>query len=99
MRPPKIISTAEALYPIHGIASGTLVLDAKGSIDSVKVVRDVPSPPAPSVTAVKKWRSSPAKFDGYAVSIIPVALAFLPPSTGPRTEPRHQSGNHFLVKG
>lgn len=87
--PPKIISTADASYPINSIASGAVVLEVdlngRGSIDSVKVLRDVPSLTAPAVAAVKKWKFSPAKLDGYPVSsIFPVAFSFVPPSTGPR---------------
>ena len=58
--PPKIISTADASYPINSIASGAVVLEVdlngRGSIDSVKVLRDVPSLTAPAVAAVKKWK-------------------------------------------
>jgi TonB family protein len=87
--PPAVLSTAEALYPLNSVASGTVVLevelDKNGSIDSVRVLRDIPSLTAPAVAAVKKWKFSAAKLDGEGIaSRIPVAFAFVPPNTGPR---------------
>jgi TonB family protein len=87
--PPTVISTAEALYPLNSVASGTVVLevelDKTGSIDSVKVLRGIPSLTAPAITAVKKWKFGAAKLDGYGIdSTIPVAFTFVPPNTGPR---------------
>jgi TonB family protein len=87
--PPSVISTAEALYPLNSVASGTVVLevdlDKRGSIDSVKVLRGIPSLTGPAITAVKKWKFGAAKLDGYGIdSTIPVAFTFVPPNTGPR---------------
>lgn len=87
--PPTVISTAEALYPINSVASGTVVLevhlDKSGSIDSVEVLHDIPSLTGPAITAVKKWRFGAAKLDGHGIaSVIPVAFTFVPPNVGPR---------------
>jgi TonB family protein len=87
--PPTVISTAEALYPLNSVASGTVVLevelDKTGSIESVKVLRGIPSLTGPAITAVKKWKFGAAKLDGYGInSTIPVAFTFVPPNTGPR---------------
>ena len=87
--PPTVISTAEALYPINSIASGTVILKVnlskEGSIDSVDVLRDIPSLTGPAIAAVRKWKFGPAKLDGYGISsTIPVAFTFVPSNTGPR---------------
>ena len=87
--PPTITSTAEAVYPINSIAFGTVILKVnlskEGSIDSVDVLRDIPSLTGPAIAAVKKWKFGPAKLDSYGISsTIPVAFTFVPPNTGPR---------------
>ncbi|MFZ0639540.1 MAG: energy transducer TonB [Candidatus Acidiferrales bacterium] len=87
--PPTVISTAEALYPINSVASGTVVLevhlDENGAIDSVEVLHSIPSLTAPAITAVKKWKFGAAKLDGHGIaSVIPVAFTFVPPNVGPR---------------
>jgi TonB family protein len=87
--PPTVVSTAEALYPINSVASGTVVLevhlDKTGSIDSVQVLHSIPSLTGPAVTAVKKWKFGAAKLDGHGIaSVIPVAFTFVPPNVGPR---------------
>jgi TonB family protein len=87
--PPTVISTAEALYPINSVASGTVILevnlDKRGTIDEVSVFHGIASLAKPAITAVKKWKFGPAKLDGYGVSSkIPVAFTFVPPSTAPR---------------
>jgi outer membrane biosynthesis protein TonB len=57
--PPQITSASFATYPPNSVASGTVVLDvtvnAAGQAAKVRVVRDVPSLTAPSVSAVKTW--------------------------------------------
>ncbi|MFZ3244142.1 MAG: TonB family protein [Candidatus Acidiferrales bacterium] len=87
--PPTVVSTAEALYPINSVASGTVVLevrlDKNGAIDSVDVLHGIPSLTGPAVTAVKKWKFGAAKLDGHGIaSVIPVAFTFVPPNVGPR---------------
>lgn len=87
--PPSIISTAQAVYPINSVAWGTVILevqlDQHGSIDAVKVLHGIPSLTGPAVTAVKKWKFSAAKLNGYGIeSRIPVAFTFVPPNVGPR---------------
>ncbi|MGC2256072.1 MAG: TonB family protein, partial [Candidatus Acidiferrales bacterium] len=87
--PPTVVSTAEALYPINSVASGTVVLevrlDKNGASDSVDVLHGIPSLTGPAVTAVKKWKFGAAKLDGHGIaSVIPVAFTFVPPNVGPR---------------
>ncbi|HEV2288185.1 MAG TPA: energy transducer TonB [Candidatus Acidoferrales bacterium] len=87
--PPQILMTADVVYPITSVSWGTVVLEvnisANGNVESVKVIRGIPSLTETALTAVKKWKFRPAKFDGRAVpSKLPVAFAFVPPNVGPR---------------
>lgn len=87
--PAKVISTAQALYPINSVAWGTVILEVqlnqKGAIDAVKVLHGIPSLTGPAVKAVKKWKFSAARLNGQAIaSSIPVAFTFVPPNAGPR---------------
>ncbi|MFZ0211368.1 MAG: energy transducer TonB [Candidatus Acidiferrales bacterium] len=87
--PPQIISAADVVYPITSVSWGTVVLevslDANGNVESVKVIRGIPSLTETALTAVKKWKFRPAKLDGRPIpSKLPVAFAFVPPNVGPR---------------
>lgn len=87
--PPTVVATAQALYPINSVASGTVVLevqlDKRGSIDSVRVLHGIPSLTEPAVKAVKKWKFEGARLNGHGIACsIPVAFTFVPPNVGPR---------------
>lgn len=87
--PPSIISSAEAAYPLHSVAWGTVVLelslDESGAIKDIRVVRGIPSLTDPAERSAREWKFRPAHFDGRPVpSKVGVAFSFVPPNVGPR---------------
>jgi len=70
-------------YPVMSALTTAIVmrvaLDAKGEIDSVSPMREVPVFSSRAVEAVKKWGFSPAAYEGQAVpSQVTVAIFFEP---------------------
>lgn len=87
--PPSIVSSVEAAYPLHSIASGTVVfelaLDESGAITSVRVIHGIASLTEPAERSVQRWKFQPAHFEGKTVaSKIAVAFTFVPPNLGPQ---------------
>lgn len=87
--PPSIVSSAEAAYPLHSVAWGTVVLelslDESGAITNIRVVRGIPSLTESAERSAREWKFQPAQFEGRPVpSKVPVAFSFVPPNVGPR---------------
>ncbi len=84
----EVVSTAELYYPPTSAAFGTVVLeltvDESGSIENIKVVKDIKSLTPEAEKCVRKWSFRPARLGGRPVtSIVPVAFTFNNPYTGP----------------
>lgn len=84
-QPPQTISVTDVPCPMTSLASGTVVLDVvvdeNGNVGDVEVRRDIDSLTPVAVHAVKKWKFSPATFEGSAVaSTMMVAVTFRPAS-------------------
>jgi TonB family protein len=84
-----VVSSVEAAYPVHSVASGTVVLeltlDETGEITEVRVVHGIPSLTEPAERSARKWKFHPAQFEGKPVqSKIAIAFSFVPPTVGPR---------------
>ena len=87
--PPAVIASADVIYPLQSVTSGTVVLevtlDDTAKITEVRVVRGIASLTEPAERSVRQWKFQAAKFDGRPVpSKIPVAFSFVPPNFGPR---------------
>ncbi len=80
-RPPEIVSTSEAVYPMNAVNGGTVVLavtvSESGEVQDIKVVRDAPGFTPSALQAVKQWKFKPARLNGKPVgAVIPVAFSF-----------------------
>jgi hypothetical protein len=81
--PPDITAASDVPYPIDNVASGLVSiavnLTARGQVQNVQVVRDIPGLTAVVSNAVNTWTFSPGKLDGNAVpSTINVEVLFNP---------------------
>lgn len=86
--PSSIVRSAEAVYPLHSIAWGTVVLelslDESGAITDIRVVHGIPSLTESAERSIKEWTFRPAQFEGRRVrSKVAVAFSFVPPNVGP----------------
>lgn len=86
--PPSVTSTAQALYPPHSVASGTVILevglDTEGKISDVRVVHDIPSLTESAQQSLRQWKFQPAILDGGPVkSKVTVAFTFSSANLGP----------------
>jgi TonB family protein len=70
--PPRVVSTAEAVYPLRSVATGTVVLDVlldeTGKITDGRVVRGITSLTEEAEHAVRQWKFRAARLNGRAVS-------------------------------
>lgn len=87
--PPSVVTATEAVYPLHSVVSGTVVLevslDTVGKITDIRVVRGIASLTEPAEQSVRQWTFQAASLDGKPVSSkIVVAFSFVPPNVGPR---------------
>ncbi len=87
--PPTVVSSAEAIYPLQSIASGTVVLevslDESGAIADVRVVHGIASLTEPAECSIRQWKFEPARLNGETIrSKMAVAFSFIPPNVGPR---------------
>jgi hypothetical protein len=83
--PPEVAAGSYALYPVNGVATGTVVLDVTvdndGKIKKVGVIRDVPSLTPKAIAAVRGWTIKPATLLSKAItSKLIVAFVFRPPN-------------------
>jgi TonB family protein len=67
--PAELVSAADDLrYPIHSTAVGTVVLEMtiseKGTVENVRIIREIPSLTEAAVESVRKWQFKPAISDG-----------------------------------
>jgi protein TonB len=74
--PVKIVHVAP-VYPsiaqsarVQGVVILEAVLDAKGRVDSVRVLRSIPLLDQAAVDAVQQWRFTPALLNGQAVPVV-----------------------------
>lgn len=86
--PAQVVASADAVYPIHSIAFGTVVLqvtvNTAGDAEDVRVVRGIPSLTEEALRSIKKWKFTPAKLDGRPVrSTVQVAFVFSRPLLQP----------------
>lgn len=81
--PPILVTAGDIPYPIASIASGivtlTVNLDAAGQLESVQVLRDIPSLTNSAVTSIRAWTFAPGRLDGSPVpSSINISVVFNP---------------------
>jgi TonB family protein len=79
---PKFIS--DPGYPVNSTGGGVVILELKiapnGSIDDIRVVRNIPALTDAARAAVQSWRYMPAQSSGSAVhGTLIVAVSFLRP--------------------
>jgi protein TonB len=77
MKAPQRIVTVEPAYPaiarnarIQGVVILEAVLDAKGRVESVRVLRSIPLLDQAAVDAVQQWRFTPALLNNEAVPVV-----------------------------
>jgi protein TonB len=74
--PLKIVDVAPQYPPLaqaahrEGVVILEAVIDADGSVTSVKVLRSIPLLDDAAVKAVQAWRFTPAKLNGQAVPVV-----------------------------
>ncbi len=71
---PIIIKRVEPRYPdvaraarVEGIVILEAIINKRGRVDSVKILRSIPLLDSSAVEAVKQWRFKPAKINGVPV--------------------------------
>jgi TonB family protein len=79
--PATVVSSAEPVYPVMAMGSGTVVLavniDAAGEIQDVKVIKGSEGFKSSALEAIKGWKFKPAMLEGEPVpSVVPVAFSF-----------------------
>ena len=79
--PPEVASSTEPVYPAMAIGSGTVVLavslDADGTVQNVKVVKDSEGFRSSALDAIMDWKFKPATLNGKPVpSVATVAFSF-----------------------
>ena len=77
MKAPVKIADVPPIYPalsrnahIQGVVILEAVLDAKGRVESVRVLRSVPTLDQAAVDAVQQWRFTPALLNGQPVPVV-----------------------------
>jgi TonB family protein len=86
---PKRVKHVQPVYPPEAIAQGVrgivildLVIDTKGKVESVSVVRSVPGLDEAAIAAARQWEYEPVKMDGKPVSVrltVPITFALALP--------------------
>ncbi len=83
--PPGVVSASFPAFPVIAVSPGTVALgvlvDEKGEVEQVKVLKDTPPLTEEAIKALKRWKFTPARFDETPVrATIVVAIVFtLPP--------------------
>jgi len=74
---PRKIVDVTPVYPtiarmskIEGVVILETVIDARGLVESVKVLRSIPLLDKPAVDAVSRWRFTPARLNGEAIPVV-----------------------------
>ncbi len=77
MQPPRKIVDATPVYPamaraarVEGVVILEAVIDAKGSVESVRVLRSIPTLDQAAIDAVRRWRFTPTRLNGTPVPIV-----------------------------
>jgi protein TonB len=77
MRPPRKIIDVAPVYPaiaraarVAGIVILEAVIDARGLVESVRVLRSIPTLDQAAVDAVRQWRFTPTLLNGEPVPIV-----------------------------
>jgi protein TonB len=77
MQPPRKIADVAPLYPaiaraarVSGIVILEAVIDARGRVESVRVLRSIPTLDQAAVDAVRQWRFTPTLLNGEPVPIV-----------------------------
>jgi periplasmic protein TonB len=77
MRPPRKIVDVAPVYPaiaraarVAGIVILEAVIDARGQVESVRVLRSIPTLDQAAVDAVRQWRFTPTLLNGEPVPIV-----------------------------
>jgi len=89
----ELVSAADDLrYPPQSIAVGTIVLeitvDEKGTVESVRTIREIPSLTEAAVESIRNWQFKPAIFDGKPIrSRTVAAFTFNPLAAFPQNVP------------
>ena len=86
---PTLIKRVEAVYPdlaMKANIQGTVILEAivdeKGEVQNVKVLRSIPLLDRAAITAVQQWRYSPVILNGQPVPfILTVVMSFSIPGS------------------
>ena len=74
--PSKVVDVAPQYPPlaraahVEGVVILEAVIDADGSVTSVKVLRSIPLLDEAAVSAVRGWRFTPARLNGQAVPVV-----------------------------
>jgi TonB family protein len=90
MKTPVKIVDVPPIYPtlsrnahIQGVVILEAVLDAKGRVESVRVLRSVPTLDQAAVDAVQQWRFTPALLNGQPVPVVMTVTVNFTLSEGP----------------
>jgi protein TonB len=77
MQPPRKIVDVAPVYPaiaraarVTGIVILEAVIDARGQVESVRVLRSIPTLDQAAVDAVRQWRFTPTLLNGEPVPIV-----------------------------
>jgi protein TonB len=77
MQPPRKIVDVRPLYPtiaqtarVGGVVILEAVIDAQGSVETVRVLRSIPLLDQAAVDAVKQWRFTPTRLNSVPVPIV-----------------------------
>lgn len=77
IQPPRKVFDVTPLYPaiaqtarVQGVVILEAVIDASGSVESVKVLRSIPLLDQAAVDAARQWRYTPALLNGEPVPVV-----------------------------
>jgi periplasmic protein TonB len=77
MQAPKKIADVTPVYPsiaqtvrVEGVVILEAVIDARGNVTSVEVLRSIPLLDRAAIDAVRQWRYTPALLNGQAVPVV-----------------------------
>jgi periplasmic protein TonB len=77
MQAPRKVTHVDPLYPavaraarVEGVVILEAVIDARGRVDTVRVLRSIPLLDQAAVDAVKQWAFTPALLNGAAVPVV-----------------------------
>jgi protein TonB len=74
---PQRIASTTPIYPqiarisrVEGVVVLEAVIDARGGVDSVRVLRSIPLLDQAALDAVRQWRFTPARLNGVAIPVV-----------------------------